>query len=63
MAISQLGNRARYGSNWLQLATIEPLAQELISSSALAMEVKGVLADVDTQKRHGVHERSSFGKE
>ena len=27
------------------------------------MQVEGVLADIDTQKRHGIHERSSFGKE
>jgi len=28
----------------------------------MAMQMEGVLADVDTQKRHGVHERPSFGK-
>ncbi|WP_442966356.1 IS5 family transposase [Pseudomonas sp. Y39-6] len=27
------------------------------------MQVEGVFADVDTQKRHGTHERSSFDKE
>ena len=27
------------------------------------MQVEGVLADIDTQKRHGIHERSSSGKE
>jgi hypothetical protein len=31
-----------------QLATIELLAHELISSRVLAMQVEGVLADVDT---------------
>jgi IS5 family transposase len=27
------------------------------------MQVEGVLTDVDTQKRYGVHERSSYGQE
>ncbi|BCX70271.1 hypothetical protein LAB08_R49380 [Pseudomonas izuensis] len=45
-----------------QLATAHLLAQNLMASGVLAMQVETVFADVDTEKRHRIHERSSGRK-
>ncbi|CAI8979101.1 hypothetical protein EMIT0196MI5_70136 [Pseudomonas sp. IT-196MI5] len=40
-----------------------PLAQNLMALGVLAMQVETVFANVDTEKRHRVHERSSAENE
>jgi archaellum component FlaF (FlaF/FlaG flagellin family) len=46
-----------------QLAAVGFLAQYLMTFGILAMQVETVFANVDTEKRHRIHERSSAENE
>ncbi|WP_255312020.1 hypothetical protein, partial [Pseudomonas mandelii] len=45
------------------MAAVGFLAQYLMTFGVLAMQVETVFANVDTEKRHRVHERSSAENE